>query len=186
MMFSLSKTSWVAATPQYELLGVLLLAAYVLCDSFTSQWQSRVYRDHPAVDSFQMMYGVNVSAVVLTAVALIGSGELGEVLEFFRYNPSAFYFNIVTAVCSSTGQFVIYYIIKRYGPVVFTIMMTTRQMLSILISNYYFGHDMPAQSYMGCLLVFGAILYSSYRQLHKPSDREARSGRQPAAGDSRV
>ena len=38
-----------------EVLGILMLALYVGADSFTSQWQSRVYRKHPAVDQFQMM-----------------------------------------------------------------------------------------------------------------------------------
>lgn len=167
LMFSLSKTSWVSATPQYEVYGVGLLTLYVLSDSFTSQWQSRIYRDYSNLDSFQMMYGVNACAVILTSIALVASGELSLVIDFLRWNPSALYYNIITAVCSSTGQFVIYYIIKRYGPVIFTIMMTTRQMLSIAISNYYFGHEMPMQSLAGCFLVFSAILYSSYRQLSK-------------------
>lgn len=174
VMFSLSKASWVATTPQYEVMGIGLLTLYILSDSFTSQWQSRVYRDYSQVDSFQMMFGVNVSAVLLTSGALLLSGELGLVLEFIRYNPMALHYNIITAICSSSGQFVIYYIIKRYGPVVFTIMMTTRQMLSIVLSSYYFGHEMPLQSITGSLLVFSGILYSSYRQLTGGGDNARR------------
>ncbi|RYG96097.1 hypothetical protein EON65_54940, partial [archaeon] len=169
-MFSLSKASWVAATPEYEFYGICLLCLYVMADSFTSQWQSKVYKDYNKVDSFQMMYGVNVSASIITCFALVFSGELTLAIEFLQHNPLALYYNIITAVCSSTGQFVIYYIIKRYGPVVFTIMMTTRQMLSILISNYYFGHEMSLQSIFGCVLVFGAILFSSYRQMYKKKE----------------
>ena len=36
-----------------QLLGLLMLTLYVVADSFTSQWQSRVYREHPTVDQFQ-------------------------------------------------------------------------------------------------------------------------------------
>eukprot|EP01031_Cornospumella_fuschlensis_P037528 gene37528-45578_t len=184
-MFSLSKASWVAATPEYEFYGVCLLCLYVMADSFTSQWQSKVYKDY-TVDSFQMMYGVNVSASIITCIALVFSGELTLAIEFLQYNPLALYYNIITAVCSSTGQFVIYYIIKRYGPVVFTIMMTTRQMLSIIISNYYFGHKMSIQSILGCVLVFGAILFSSYRQMHKKKEVSASKDRKAdATGEQR-
>ena len=31
-----------------------MLLLYVVADSFTSQWQSRVYREHPTVDQFQV------------------------------------------------------------------------------------------------------------------------------------
>eukprot|EP00964_Phaeocystis_antarctica_P092549 scaffold59540_cov58-Phaeocystis_antarctica.AAC.5 len=45
-----------------QLLGLLMLALYVVADSFTSQWQSRVYREHPTVDQFQAMFAVNTRA----------------------------------------------------------------------------------------------------------------------------
>ena len=36
--------------------GVVLLCMYLFCDSFTSQWQSRVYKQY-GVDQYQMMLG---------------------------------------------------------------------------------------------------------------------------------
>lgn len=63
-------------------IGILLLALYVVADSFTSQWQSRVYKSHPKVDQFQMMFAVNVWSAALTLTALIASSELLVSLEF--------------------------------------------------------------------------------------------------------
>lgn len=45
--------------------GICLLLCYLFCDSFTSQWQSRVYKKH-GIDQYQMMLGVNFWSIVLT------------------------------------------------------------------------------------------------------------------------
>jgi solute carrier family 35 (adenosine 3'-phospho 5'-phosphosulfate transporter), member B2 len=167
LIFAMSKENFESGSGSNEVLGFMLLCLYVLSDSFTSQWQSRLYRDYGKIDSFQMMFGVNVSAITITAFALVLSGELIPVMELFKYNPSVLYYNIVTSITSTTGQFAIYFTIKRFGPVVFTIIMTTRQMLSIVVSNYYFGHTMSNLSKLGAVIVFSIVMYSIYRQQAK-------------------
>ena len=178
--FSLSKSNWESADPKYEYLGVLLLCSYVLSDSFTSQWQSRLYREYGKIDQYQMMFGVNSFSIIITALALLVSGDLPLVIEFMQYNPTVLYYNIITAVTSATGQFAVYYTIKRFGPVVFTVIMTTRQMLSIVISNYLFDHKMTVQMYVGAALVFCVILYSTYRQF---KEKKATSSKKASTTD---
>lgn len=46
-------------------IGIGLLLLYLFCDSFTSQWQSRVYKKY-CIDQYQMMLGVNFWSIVLT------------------------------------------------------------------------------------------------------------------------
>jgi adenosine 3'-phospho 5'-phosphosulfate transporter B2 len=105
--------------------------------------------------------------------ALVFSGELPEIIEFLTYNPTALYYNIITAICSTTGQFAIFYTIKRFGPDVFTVIMTTRQMLSIVVSNYLFNHAMSLQSYVGASIVFTVIGYSIYRKVREKQAKDA-------------
>jgi adenosine 3'-phospho 5'-phosphosulfate transporter B2 len=147
------------ATQETDLLGFCLLCGYVLSDSFTSQWQSRIYRDYGKIDHFHMMFGVNVSAIIITIAAMIVGGDLPVVIEFMVYNPNALWYNVLTAITSTTGQMAIFYTIKRFGPIAFTIIMTTRQMLSILLSNMLFGHSMTLQMWFGALLVFLAVFH---------------------------
>lgn len=90
-------------------------------------------------------------------------------MEFLRYNPIVLLYNVITSVVSTTGQLAIYYTIKRFGPVAFTVIMITRQMFSIVLSNYLFGHAMGVQAYLGAALVFIVLLYSAYRQLPSPA-----------------
>merc|ERR1712157_31401 len=117
---------------------------YIFFDSFTSQWQDKVYIKYGRsnVDPYQMMLGVNSSAIFITTAGLIISGDIPPIIEFLRANPIVFQYNIVTAITSASGQLCIYYTIKEFGPIVFTIIMTTRQMISICLSAIIFGHKL--------------------------------------------
>jgi adenosine 3'-phospho 5'-phosphosulfate transporter B2 len=147
-----------------ETLGLIFLLMYVSSDSFTSQWQSRVYADYGKenVDPYQMMLGVNVNAIVITTTGLILSGDLPIVLEFLVANPVCFRYNIITAITSASGQLCIFYTIKEFGPIVFTIIMTTRQMFSICLSAIVFGHTIKPAAGGGAVLVFGTLFYQIY------------------------
>lgn len=68
------KSSSHRADHEDTVFGIVLLCAYLFCDSFTSQWQSRVYKAYH-IDQYQMMLGVNVWSCGLTALSLIQSGE---------------------------------------------------------------------------------------------------------------
>jgi solute carrier family 35 (adenosine 3'-phospho 5'-phosphosulfate transporter), member B2 len=144
-----------------EVVGLIFLIIYVTFDSFTSQWQDKVYTQYgrPNVDPYQMMLGVNVSAICITTAGLVLSGDLPVVLEFLQANPAAFHYNIITAITSASGQLCIFYTIKEFGPIVFTIIMTTRQLFSICLSSIFFGHKIPLHASLGAVLVFGVLFY---------------------------
>ena len=145
------------ASATTEAFGVVWLLVYIVFDSFTSQWQSRVYKDHPSVDQFQMMFAVNAWSIILTMAGLIVSGEMWTSLAFISENPEALLDNVTIAITSATGQLFIYYTIRKFGPVVFTIIMTTRQIFSMVLSAVSFGHEMGPMAYVGTTIVFGTI-----------------------------
>ena len=146
--------------------GLLLLLTYVSCDSFTSQYQNRLYNRYGKVniDQYQMMLGVNISAIAITISGLILSGEIPIVYEFLWENPNVFQYNVITAITSATGQLFIYYTIKEFGPIVFTLIMTTRQMISICISSLLFGHTISLTALVGACMVFGMIFFQIRRK----------------------
>ena len=155
----LSKSS--DSNNETELLGLVFLIMYISFDSFTSQWQSRIYAQYGKenVDPYQMMLGVNVSAICITTAGLIITGDFPIVFEFLTYNPLALRYNIITAITSASGQLCIFYTIKEFGPIVFTIIMTTRQMFSICLSAIIFGHAISVNAATGAILVFGVLFY---------------------------
>lgn len=149
-----------------EMLGLLFMCMYICFDCFTSQWQDKIYVKYgrPNVDPYQMMLGVNSSAIVMTTAGLILNGDIPKIIEFFKVNPSVLQYNIVTAITSASGQLFIYTTIKEFGPIVFTVIMTTRQMISICISSMIFGHSMSAKALLGAALVFGVLFYQIRRK----------------------
>jgi adenosine 3'-phospho 5'-phosphosulfate transporter B2 len=160
-----------------ELLGLVYLLIYILFDSFTSQWQDKVYNTYgrPNIDPYQMMLGVSIPAICLTTAGLIVSGDIPVVLEFLKANPQAFYYNVITAITSASGQLCIFYTIKEFGPIVFTIIMTTRQMFSICISALVFGHVISPPAALGALLVFGVLFYQIRHKYNARQQKAATS-----------
>ena len=199
------------ASSYAALAGLAMLALYIVSDSFTSQWQSRLYQAHPTVDNgvlesrptskkrplaavsrgddaprrlatrikrprhakppqvdqFQMMFAVNTWAIIMTTFALVTSGELWTTLQFIGDNPIAFLDNVTIAITSATGQLFIFYTIKTFGPIVFTIIMTTRQMFSIVLSTVIFGHAIKPLMGLGAVIVFATIFNRIKRQAAK-------------------
>jgi len=149
-----------------EMIGLFLMVMYITSDCFTSQWQDRIYVTYGRqnVDPYQMMLGVNTFAILFTTIGLIWAGDIPKVYEFFLMNPRVVTYNIITAITSASGQLCIYYTIKEFGPIVFTIIMAVRQMISILISAIQFDHDISFKAICGASIVFGVIFYQIRRK----------------------
>jgi solute carrier family 35 (adenosine 3'-phospho 5'-phosphosulfate transporter), member B2 len=143
--------------------GVMLLAVYLACDSFTSQWQSKVYKSY-GIDQYQMMLGVNIWSMIMTGFTLYQSGDFFSSFAFILADPTALLHMVVLSITSATGQLFIFYTIKEFGPVVFTIMMTIRQIFSLFISLLLFGHSMGATGWFSIAGVFIVVGNRIYRK----------------------
>lgn len=167
-----SKSRKIGADDSTDATGVCFLLIYIFCDAFTSNWQSKIYQKYGKdnTDSFQMMLGVNSFAIVFTLTGLLSSGDLPTVIKFLNANPAAVANCVVTSVTSATGQLFIFKTIKDFGPVPFTLIMTIRQILSIVISAIIFAHPINGKCLLGAFLVFGIVgsgIYRKYKNMKK-------------------
>ncbi|XP_039760124.1 adenosine 3'-phospho 5'-phosphosulfate transporter 1 isoform X2 [Pararge aegeria] len=131
--------------------GAALLALYLCCDGFTAAWQGALFRRH-ALRPLQMLCGVNLCSCALAAAA--HTPPAPRLLQHPMFVTDC----ALLSVSSALGQLLIYRTIARFGPVVFTIIMTLRQAVSILLSCAVFGHAVSGAGVLGVLLVFGAVL----------------------------
>ena len=53
-----------------QAVGLFFVVMYLVCDSFTSQWQDRIFKKHK-IDQYQMMFGVNCFSIVFTCFSLL-------------------------------------------------------------------------------------------------------------------
>jgi adenosine 3'-phospho 5'-phosphosulfate transporter B2 len=172
-LFSFSQTADPSASEEEEgnsAVGIFLLLGYLFFDSFTSNYQSALFKEHK-MSKYQMMFGVNLFSCFFTMWSLIGNGNLAPALGFFFRHPQFMYHTVILSITSATGQLFIFHTIATYGPLVFTIIMTTRQVLSIFLSSFLFGHTFSSQGWVGigtvAMCLFGRIYLKRQEQLKK-------------------
>jgi len=141
--------------------GAVLLMGYLLFDSFTANWQGYILREHHP-SSIQMMCGINFMSCLFSSVSLIQESDVLYSLHFALRNPQFILDCSLTAIASASGQLFIYATISKFGVVVFTIIMTCRQALAILISCLVYGHYLSTSAIIGVTIVFFAIFLRIY------------------------
>ena len=139
-----------------ELLGIVLIVGYMGSDSFTSNWQSSVFKSY-GVSSMAMMLYANLFSSAFTALGLLVTLEIVEVIHYFERNPSIIPHMAIMAVCSAIGQLFIFHTIKRFGPLVFATIQTVRQFLSVVLSIVFFAHPLNSMEAVGIAIVFAAL-----------------------------
>lgn len=58
-----------------QTIGLFFVVLYLVCDSFTSQWQDRIFKKHK-IDQYQMMFGVNCFSIVFTLFSLVSVNQI--------------------------------------------------------------------------------------------------------------
>jgi len=144
--------------------GVMLLGWYLIFDSFTGQWQSRMFQRHRDLSLIELLFANATFSTVLSLITLIHTGELGPFVNFVYSHPEIHIHFFLFSACSTLGQLLIFYTIKNFGAVVFTIIMTIRVLFSIGLSCVLYGHEVSSIGLLGLTLVMGAVSYRVKRK----------------------
>ena len=129
-----------------------ILLGYTAFDSFTSNWQSELFSLYK-MSTIQMMFGANLFSCLFTGWSTIEGGNFLSAVGFMMSHPEFAFHATILSLTSATGQLFIFYTIQSFGPVVFTIIMTLRVMLSFMLSCIIYNHPLSAQAVlMLCLL----------------------------------
>lgn len=145
------------------LCGVFLLMLFLFFDSFTGQWQQRLFTvSH--ISPLQMMLIMNAFSATFSFITLVHQEELYKSLLFVYEHPHMLVHLIVFCVCSTVGQLFIFYTVKSFGAVVFAIIMSVRILFSTILSCWVYSHPINELGFLGILIVFGAIAYRINRK----------------------
>uniref|UniRef100_A0A183EGB4 Adenosine 3'-phospho 5'-phosphosulfate transporter 1 n=1 Tax=Gongylonema pulchrum TaxID=637853 RepID=A0A183EGB4_9BILA len=144
--------------------GICLMSGYLLFDAFTLNWQKTLFDCKPRISKYQMMFGVNMFSVILCFVSLVEQGTLISPFHFLVAHEGFARDVFLLSLFGALGQVVIYATIERFGPVIFAVMMTLRQIFSIMLSTVAYGHPISALSVLGFFITFSAIFINIYRR----------------------
>eukprot|EP00878_Enallax_costatus_P003113 GHUV01003312.1.p1 GENE.GHUV01003312.1~~GHUV01003312.1.p1 ORF type:complete len:397 (+),score=73.20 GHUV01003312.1:156-1346(+) len=181
--------SRVATDKNSSLFGILLMVGYLSADGYTSTFQQKMFKGYQMTSYNQVLY-VSLCSICLSSFGLVTSGQLGSTLSFISRHPDALSAMILLSCASSCGSLFISYTIKTFGALVFAIIMTTRQFLSILLSSLFFGSPLTGGQWAGTGVVVAALYYQSATKDHshgkdKGGEVVKTNGRNPT-GPARV
>ena len=160
-LFLLSVASSKQNSAETSLSGLCLMLGYMVFDSFTSNWQSKIITTY-SLTSLQVMFGTNAFSSLFTGVSLIQNGGMISSISFIYQHPDFGYHAMVISLASAVGQLFIFYTIASFGPLAFTCIMVTRQMFSMLLSCIIYHHYLAPQAVIGVMVVFLALVLQIY------------------------
>ncbi|CAK6962736.1 adenosine 3'-phospho 5'-phosphosulfate transporter 1 [Scomber scombrus] len=169
-MFLLSSTTSKHPSNVTTFSGIIILGGYIVFDSFTSNWQDNLFKYK--MSSVQMMFGVNLFSCLFTIGSLLEQGAFFDSVAFMTRHSEFAFHAVLLSVCSACGQLFIFYTINQFGAAIFTIIMTLRQAIAILLSCFLYGHAITLVGGFGIGTVFLALFLRVYAR-----NRMKKSGR---------
>ena len=149
--------------------GVFLLVMFLIIDSFTAQWQKRMFDLKKEMSPVQMMLIMNAFSSAFSFITLVHQEELWLAYNFVVTHPAIIPHLLVFALCATVGQIYIFYTVKHFGAVVFSIIMSTRILFSIVLSCIVYSHPVKELGVVGMITVFSAIVYRTRRKMEGQS-----------------
>jgi solute carrier family 35 (adenosine 3'-phospho 5'-phosphosulfate transporter), member B2 len=142
--------------------GALLLAGYLAADGWTSTEQERLYSAYGMDEGDQLLHTSACSALLSCGAAVL-SGQLWPASAFLRRHPDAALAVFGLSAASAATQVCISAVVRRHGALVFALMMTTRQLASVLLSALVFGHALAPLQWAGVAVAFAALMHRGAR-----------------------
>lgn len=170
-MFLLSSTPSKHPSTVTTFSGVIILIGYIVFDSFTSNWQDNLFKYK--MSSVQMMFGVNLFSCLFTVGSLLEQGAFFDSLAFMTRHSEFAFHAVLLSVCSACGQLFIFYTINQFGAAVFTIIITLRQAIAILLSCFLYGHAVTIVGGFGVAVVFLALFLRVYARSRMKAGRRS-------------
>jgi UDP-galactose transporter B1 len=148
-----------------QLIGISFVVMNLLLDGYTNNEQDLLFRKH-GITTFQMMKNVNLWQVgYMLVYLLIGLMVRGEASELFRAGdmlmrcPGLRRDILLFGLCASTGQLLIFTVMKEFGSLLWITVSITRKFITVVSSIVLFNHSIqPAQWAAVGAVFMGTIL----------------------------
>lgn len=143
--------------------GIFLVLCSLTFDGLLATVQDRL-RIYYTLQTYEMMYYVNLSSTFLLAMGLLGSRELLSFLRIYQKHKDVILYLFLLGISSALGQNFIYYTVTQFGPLTVSIMTTFRKFCNILISVLFFTHVFTFKLWILALSVFFGVVLDIWAQ----------------------
>ncbi|EFA03644.1 solute carrier family 35 member B1 homolog [Tribolium castaneum] len=142
-------------------LGELLLILSLMMDGMTGGVQERI-RAEAQPTGQQMMKASNGWSVLFLGCALVTTGEGFQFLEFAKRHPNVTVNLLVLGLTQAVGQMFLYNMVSDFGPLVVSVVTTTRKFFTFLGSVIIFGNALSVRQWIGTLIVFTGLFLDTF------------------------
>jgi UDP-galactose transporter B1 len=140
--------------------GIILLIISLLADGLTATMQSKMREFKIQPSSDELMLLMNLFGFVFSFVGVVlWQGQIFTAIGFCYQHPEAIMDIVIVCICMAIGQIFIYWSISSYGPLVCSIITTTRKFFTILFSVFYYGHHTTGLQWVSIAIVFVGLLW---------------------------
>lgn len=148
--------------------GVFLMIGYLGFDGFTSTFQDKLFKGYDMEIHNQIFYTTFCSCI-LSLSGLIIQGHLLLAIDFVYRHRDCFFDIALLSTVATASQFFISYTIRTFGALTFATIMTSRQLVSIMLSCVWFAHPLSGEQWIGAAIVFGTLYAKNFlRSKSKP------------------
>merc|ERR1739838_1262428 len=124
----------------------------------------------------EMSFGVCFFSTLFTLTSILQQSSLDYTWNFAQAHPDFRTDILLLAFASAFRQIFIALTIKKFGAVIFIIIMTTRSIPQVIVSWLYFGRHFGILGWFGVLIVFVVIvakMMNTIRKLREKHRKEA-------------
>ncbi|KAH1066839.1 hypothetical protein J1N35_031826 [Gossypium stocksii] len=141
--------------------GVSLMVGYLGFDGFTSTFQDKLFKGYDMEIHNQIFYTTSCSCI-LSLTGLLLQGHLLSAIDFVYRHSDCFLDIVLLSTVATVSQFFISYTIRTFGALTFAAVMTTRQLVSIMLSCVWFSHPLSWEQWIGAVIVFGSLYSKNF------------------------
>lgn len=156
--------------------GLFLLLVNLMIDGATNSWQDQMFIFYK-IKSLQMMFFMSLfSASIMFSWLLIWpwTDELSKAVAFISEYPAVIGDLGLFCLCGALGQVFIFLTIENFGSLSLVTVTVTRKLFTILLSLFWFNHQLRPVQWLFVALVFVALAIESYaKRLAKTQDKKA-------------
>ena len=112
------------------------------------------------------MFMTNVYSCMYTFFSLVHQEKFYETINFIQSHNDIAHNILLLSFASAIGQVFIFVTIQKFGALVFTLIMTTRQLIAIILSSIIFKNTLSYNSIFGIALIFFALFSKNLYNLY--------------------
>ncbi|CBY15664.1 unnamed protein product [Oikopleura dioica] len=152
--------------------GELWILASLAMDGCVASCQEFMKKNYQSPKS-NMMLNLNLVALIVLVGQSLASGTFFGFFGFVQRNPDCMKWLAALGICSALGQHFIFSIVTGYGPLLCSIVTTTRKFFTILLSVVLFGNSLTTQQWSGSVLVFIGLALDGFLESRAKSGAAA-------------